>query len=107
MDTLKAQLGAAIVIIGFAAILVSLWLVLGRFSDAKDVTTILGPITTAIAGLGGAFFGVSLGQQGKEKAEQARDQAEQAKDKAQQRAEMYLAQLPPEIGQQIQQSVQF
>jgi hypothetical protein len=107
VDKLKVQLGAGIIILGFLAILVSLWLVLGKFTDAKDVTTILGPITTAIAGLGGAFFGVSLGQQGKEKAEQARDQAEQAKDKAQQRAEMYLAQLPPEIGQQVQQSAQF
>ena len=107
MDKVKAQLGAVIVVIGFIAILAALWIVVGSFKDAKDVTSILAPITTAIAALGGAFFGVSLGQQGKEQAEQGRQKAEADRSKAQQRAEMYLARLPPDVGQQVQQEAQF
>jgi hypothetical protein len=107
VDKVKAQLGAAIIVIGFAAILIALWIVVGRFTEAKDVTSILAPITTTIAGLGGAFFGVSLGQQGKEQAEQGRQKAEDDRSKAQQRAEMYLARLPPEVGQEVQQQAQF
>jgi mRNA-degrading endonuclease toxin of MazEF toxin-antitoxin module len=107
VDKLKVQLGAAIILVGFGAILVALWIVTGKFADAKDVGSVLAPITTTIAALGGAFFGVSLGQQGKEKAEQGREKAEDDRSKAQQRAEMYLARLPPDVAQEVQQQVQF
>ena len=107
MDKLKLQLGAAIVVVAFIAILAALVIDLGRATDAKDVGAILGPVTTAIAGLGGAFFGVNLGAQGKESAEKARDSAVEAKDKAQQRAEMYLARLPAAVGAQVQAEAQF
>jgi hypothetical protein len=100
MDQIKAQLGAVIVLAGFVGILIALWLVLGRFADAKDVTSIMAPITTAIAGLGGAFFGVNLGQQGKEKAEDDRN-------KAQQRAELYASQLPKAEADAIMQRAPF
>jgi hypothetical protein len=107
VDQIKAQLGAVIVLIGFGAILVALWIVTGKFADAKDVSSVLAPITTAIAALGGAFFGVSLGQQGKEAAEQGREKAEEDRSKAQKRAEMYLARLPADVGQEVQQQMQF
>jgi hypothetical protein len=107
VDKLKLQLRAAIVVVAFIAILAALVIVLGRATDAKDVGAILGPVTTAIAGLGGAFFGVNLGVQSKESAEKARDSPVEAKDKAQQRAEMYLARLPPDVGAQVQAEAQF
>jgi hypothetical protein len=100
VDKIKAQLGALIVLSGFVGILIALWLVLGSFKDAKDVTSIMAPITTAIAGLGGAFFGVNLGQQGRERAEEDRN-------KAQQRAELYASQLPKEEADVIMQRAQF
>lgn len=107
MDRFKAQLGAAIVVVGVVAILAALVVVVGRFTDAKDAAAVLAPITTAIAGLVGAFFGVNLGQQGKDAADQARAKAEDDKNKAQERAERYAAMLPQDVAQQVQEQVQF
>jgi len=80
--------GFWMVIAGLVTILVALWFVVGKFTTAADVTAVLGPITTAIAGLVGAFFGVNLGQQGKAEADKQRDLA-------QKRAEFYSAHLDP------------
>jgi hypothetical protein len=94
VDQIKTQLGFWVVIAGFVGTLVALWIVLGRFSAANDVTAVLAPITTTIAGLGGAFFGISLGQQGKEKAEDERN-------KAQKRAELYASMLAPDQARMV------
>jgi len=88
----EKELGFWVVIVGIVAILGALWLVLGRFAVATDVSAVLGPVTTAIAGLGGAFFGISLGQAGKAA-------SDTEKDKAQKRAEFYASRLDPAIAE--------
>ena len=80
--------GFWIVIAGFVAILAALFFVVAKFTVATDVAAVLGPITTAIAGLGGASFGINLGQAGKA-------ESDKQKDLAQKRAEFYVARLEP------------
>lgn len=96
--TSDKALGFRVVIAGIIGILVALWVVLSRFSAANDVLAVLGPVTTAIAGLGGAFFGISLGQAGKA-------ETERQKDKAQRRAELYAGRLSAQDVQQLQPQI--
>lgn len=100
-DTGTARYGLWVVLAGFVAILIALWFIVGRFTTAVDVTAVLGTVTTAVAGLGGAYFGMNLGQQGKAQADQARDDAEKKKDAAQRRADLYRGQLSAEVVQKV------
>jgi len=65
--------GLIVVVAGFVAILIALWLIVinantsNTSSNAKglsDPAAFMGMVAIAIAGLGGAFFGVALGLQG-------------------------------------------
>ncbi len=93
--------GLIVVVAGFATILIALWLVLINIKSLTDPTAFLGMIVIAIAGLGGAFFGVALGLQGVVNANKERAAAEAAKDVVQQRAERYLANLDPEVAKTL------
>jgi hypothetical protein len=92
--------GLIVVVAGFAAILVALWLVLIN-KAGNDATAILGVIATAVAGLGGAFFGVTVGQQGTTSANRERAAAEAAKDAAQMRTIKFAAYMDPAVGRRL------
>ena len=51
-----------IVVAMLVAILISLGLILNKFSQAGEVTTILGVIIPSISAIAGAAFGVAIGQ---------------------------------------------
>jgi len=73
-------------------------------SNAKglsDPAAFMGMVAIAIAGLGGAFFGVALGLQGVVNANKERAAAEADKDAVQMRAERYLAYLEPEVAKTL------
>jgi hypothetical protein len=93
--------GMIVVIAGFVAILIGLFLVLLNVKAGSDATAILGMITTAIAGLGGAFFGVTVGQQGTTSANKERAAAEAAKDEAQMRTIKFAAYMDPVVGRSL------
>ena len=102
--------GLIVVVAGFVAILIALWLIVinantsNTSSNAKglsDPAAFMGMVAIAIAGLGGAFFGVALGLQGVVNANKERAAAEAAKDVVQLRAERYLAYLEPEIAKSL------
>jgi len=93
--------GLIVVVAGFAAILIALCLVLINNKVGDSATAILGIITTAIAGLGGAFFGVTVGQQGTSSANKERAAAEAAKDAAQMRTIKFAAYMDPAVGRRL------
>ena len=101
-EYLAVVYGLIVVVAGFATILIALWLILiNIIKSLADPTAFLGMIVIAIAGLGGAFFGVALGLQGVVNANKERAAAEAAKDVVQQRAERYLANLDPEVAKTL------
>jgi ABC-type lipoprotein release transport system permease subunit len=102
--------GLIVVVAGFVAILIALWLIVinanasNTSSTAKglsDPAAFMGMVSIAIAGLGGAFFGVALGLQGVVNANKERAAAEAAKDAVQMRAERYLAYVEPEVAKTL------
>lgn len=93
--------GLIVVIAGFVAILFGLWLVVVNYKTATDATAVLGIITTAVAGLGGAFFGVAIGQQGTASANKERAAAEAGKDEAQRRALRFAAHMDPAVARRL------
>jgi hypothetical protein len=98
--------GMIVVLVGFGAVLLALWLVVinsnqGTGKGLSDPAGLLGMVAIAIAGLGGAFFGVALGLQGVVNANKERAAAEAAKDVVQARAERYLAYLDPEVAKNL------
>jgi uncharacterized membrane protein len=93
--------GLIVVLTGFAAILLGLLIVVLNYKTATDATAILGVITTAIAGLGGAFFGVAIGQQGTATANRERSVAEAGKDEAQMRALKFAANMDPAVARRL------
>ncbi len=93
--------GLLVVLAGFVAILIGLLLVVINYKVASEATAILGIITTAIAGLGGAFFGVTLGQQGTASANKQRAAAEAAKDEAQLRTLKFAANMDPAVARRL------
>ena len=102
--------GLIVVVAGFVAILIALWLIVinantsNTSSNAKglsDPAAFMGMVAIAIAGLGGAFFGVALGLQGVVNANKERAAAEADKDAVQMRAERYLAYLEPEVAKTL------
>lgn len=99
--------GLVVVLVGFATLLVSLWLIVinsnptGTSKGLSDPTAFLGMVAITVAGLGGAFFGVALGLQGVANANRERAAAEAAKDAVQKRAERYLANLEPSIARNL------
>ena len=100
-ESVSVLYGLIVVLAGFVAILIGLWFVVINYKVASDATAVLGVITTAIAGLGGAFFGVAIGQQGTANANKERTAAEAGKDAAQMRAERYLAYLEPNVAKTL------
>lgn len=93
--------GALVVLAGFAAILVALAVVLWNIKTGPDATAILGVVTTAIAGLGGAFFGITVGQQGTATANKERATAEAAKDAAQTQTIRFAAHMDPAVARRL------
>ncbi len=93
--------GLIVVIAGFVAILFGLWLVVINYKTATDATAVLGIITTAVAGLGGAFFGVAIGQQGTASANKERAAAEAGKDEAEKRALRFAAHMDPAVARRL------
>jgi hypothetical protein len=100
-ENLQIIYGLIVVVSGFVAILIGLWLVVINYKTASDATAILGIITTAIAGLGGAFFGVAIGQQGTATANKERTAAEAGKDEAQMRALRFAANMDPVVARRL------
>ena len=94
-SVLKNYLGFFVVMIAVVAVLVSLLITLSAFTPdggvpvSADVTSVLGIVTTAISGLAGAFFGISLGQQG-------RSEAEAQKNEAEKKAQIYAQFVEPD-----------
>jgi hypothetical protein len=93
--------GMLVVLGGFVAILIALWLVVINYDKSADATAVLGAITTAIAGLGGAFFGITVGQQGTASANKQRAVAEAAKDEAQMRTIKFAANMDPNVARRL------
>lgn len=100
-ESMALLYGLIVVVAGFAAILIALCLVLINNKVGDSATAILGIITTAIAGLGGAFFGVTVGQQGTSSANKERAAAEAAKDAAQMRTIKFAAYMDPAVGRRL------
>ena len=90
----KNYIGFLVVTIAVIAVIVSLKITLDAFTPkdgvpvATDVTAVLGIVTTAVSGMAGAFFGISLGQQGKA-------QADAGKDAAEKKAQVYAQFIDP------------
>jgi hypothetical protein len=99
--------GLIVVVSGFVALLIALWLIAVNASpsDASkgltDPSAFLGMIAIAIAALAGAFFGVTLGLQGVTAANKERAAAVAARDAVQVRAERYLAYLEPDVAKNL------
>jgi hypothetical protein len=100
-DNQQLTFGLIVVVSGFVAILLALWLVVINYHAASDATAILGIITTAVAGLGGAFFGVAVGQQGTVSANKDRAAAEAAKDEAFHQTLRFAAHLDPSVAKRL------
>jgi hypothetical protein len=94
-----AMYGMTVVLAGFVAILLSVAIVLNY--KVADASAILGTIITAIAGLGGAFFGVAIGQQGTNTANKERAASEASKDAAQAQTLRFAAYMDPEIAKRL------
>lgn len=69
-DDDKVKLGFCVVIIGMVIAALLFLAAMLRYSTAQDVATAIGPLTTLIGTLAGAFFGQQLGSAGREKAQQ-------------------------------------
>ena len=107
-DYMPAVYGMIVLLVGFGAVLLALWLVVinsnqGAGKGLTDPAGLLGMVAIAIAGLGGAFFGGALGLQSTLNANKERAAAEAAKDAVQARAERYLAYLDPEVARNLVQ----
>ena len=106
-DNRVVMYGLIVVIVALVALLLSLALIVansnptGTSKGLSDPAAFLGIAATAIAGLGGAFFGMALGLQGVTNANRDRAAAEAAKDAVQRRAERYLANLEPSIARNL------
>jgi hypothetical protein len=100
-ESLAMLIGMLVVVAGFVAILVGLWIVVINFHTAADATATFGIVTTAIAGFGGAFFGFAMGQQGTASANKERAAAEAAKDEAQMMSIRFAANMDPEIARRL------
>jgi hypothetical protein len=102
---LKSYVGFLVVTIAVVAVLVAMKLTLDAFTPkdgiptSTDVTAVLGVVTTAISGLAGAFFGISLGQQGKAKAD---EKADEAQTKAQVYAQFLDPAKQPDVAAELQ-----
>jgi hypothetical protein len=90
-----------VVLAGFVAILVGLWLVVINYKVATDAVAILGVLTTAIAAVAGTFFGMAIGQQGTSSANKERAVAEAGKDAAQAQALRFAAHMDPDIARRL------
>jgi hypothetical protein len=93
--------GLIVVVAGFVAIMIALWLVVINYHAAADATAVLGIVTTAIAGLGGAFFGVAVGQQGTVSANKDRAAAVAAKDEAFHQTLRFAAHMDPTVAKRL------
>lgn len=100
-DNQQLTFGLIVVVAGFVAILIALWLVVINYHVAADATSILGIITTAIAGLGGAFFGVAVGQQGTASANKERAAAEASKEAAYKQTLRFAAHMDPSVAKRL------
>lgn len=68
-DDDKTKLGFWIVVIGMVIAALVYVAAIIRYGTAQDVATSIGPITTLIGTLAGAFFGQQVGSAGKDKAQ--------------------------------------
>ncbi len=68
-DDEKVRLGFYVVIIGMVIAGLLLLAAMYRYTTAQDVATSIGPLTTLIGTLAGAFFGQQIGSAGKDKAQ--------------------------------------
>lgn len=68
-DDEKVKLGFWVVIVGMVIAALLLLAAMYRYSTAQDVATSIGPLTTLIGTLAGAFFGQQIGSAGKDKAQ--------------------------------------
>jgi hypothetical protein len=93
--------GLIVVVAGFVAIVIALWLVVINYHAAADATAVLGIVTTAVAGLGGAFFGVAVGQQGTVSANKDRAAAVAAKDEAFRQTLRFAAHMDPSVAKRL------
>jgi hypothetical protein len=97
---IKNYIGFLVVTIAVIAVLVALKITLEAFTPkdgvpvSTDVTAVLGIVTTAVSGMAGAFFGISLGQQGKA-------QADAGKDAAEKKAQVYAQFIDPSQQQAV------
>jgi hypothetical protein len=76
-------IGAALVLLG-----VVFGIAVSQFTQAADVTAVVGSVATVVGTIIGAFFGVQVGSSGREAAEARRNNAERA-------ARMALGKLNP------------
>jgi hypothetical protein len=68
-DDEKIKLGFWVVIIGMVLAAVLFLAAMYKYTSASDVATSIGPVTTLIGTLSGAFFGQQIGSAGKDKAQ--------------------------------------
>lgn len=88
MDKLRMTLGFWLSMGGLAvAALLVVFLVLNKWTDAADITSVVGLFTSVLGTLVGAFFGLQIGAQGKEKAEEKVEKAEQKVEKERQKVQ--------------------
>jgi hypothetical protein len=97
----QLMFGLIVVVTGFVAIVIALWLVVINYHAAADATAVLGIVTTAVAGLGGAFFGVAVGQQGTVSANKDRAAAVAAKDEAFRQTLRFAAHMDPSVAKRL------
>src|SRR5438094_10639418 len=106
LDELRVKRGIWIVISGLIAVVIVFAMSMRKFSAAADVVAVLGPITSVVGSLVGAFFGLQLGSAGKEKADEARSKAEEKAARLDQKARslgLELTQKDPAATERVTQ----
>ncbi|TEU00532.1 MAG: hypothetical protein E3J23_02360 [Candidatus Stahlbacteria bacterium] len=76
-DKMRIKYGFWVIIIGFILVTIVFIAAIVKWSEASDVTAVVGAFTGLVGTVVGAFFGVQIGSAGKEKAERERKEAEE------------------------------
>lgn len=94
VDMARVKYGAFLIGAAFVLLGVVFGIAISQFSNAADVTAVVGSVATVVGTIIGAFFGVQVGSSGKEAAEAGRNHAEQV-------TRMALAKLDPGVADEV------
>ena len=83
---------------GIVAVLVALGIAVLAFKSAADVAQSIGPVTTVIGTIVGAFFGIAVGSSGRDQATDAAIKAAAAGEPGAMKSALGVASAPRDAG---------